>query len=85
MVGELTSSGFSRDAVKRYESDTVIVFRYEAVPVVGKQLMLVAEVRVTTQRSEHTDAPQVTFRREKIAVERTETADKDKTDLGSTF
>ena len=54
----------------RYEGDTMIVPLYEEVLVVSKQLMLVEEVRITTQRSEHREPQQVTLRREEISVER---------------
>ena len=54
----------------RYEGDTMIVPLFEEVLVVTKQLMLVEEVRITTQRSERRDPQQVTLRREEVNVER---------------
>ena len=54
----------------RYEGDTMIVPLYEEVLVVTKQLMLVEEVRITTQRSERHEQQQVTLRREEVSVER---------------
>ena len=54
----------------RFEGDTMIVPLYEEVLVVTKQLMLVEEVRITTQRSERHEPQQVTLRREEVSVER---------------
>ncbi len=54
----------------RYEGDTVVIPLYEEVLVVTKQLRLVEEVRVKTQRSERQEPQQVTLRREEVEVER---------------
>ena len=56
----------------RYEGDTMIVPLYEEVLVVSKELRLVEEVRVTTERSEHHDPQEVTLRREEVEVKRAE-------------
>ena len=56
----------------RYEGDTVIVPLYEEVLVVSKELRLVEEVRITTERSEHHDPQEVTLRREEVEVKRAE-------------
>ena len=56
----------------RYEGDTMIVPLYEEVLVVSKQLRLVEEVRITTERSEHHDPQAVTLRREEVEVKRAE-------------
>ena len=58
-------------APARFEGDTMIVPLYEEVLVVSKQLMLVEEVRITTERSERHDPQEVTLRREEVKVERT--------------
>ena len=60
-------------APARFEGDTMIVPLYEEVLVVFRQLMLVEEVRITTQHGEHHDPQQVTLRREEVSVEREET------------
>lgn len=54
----------------RFDGDTMIVPRYEEVLVVSKQLMLVEEVRITTQRTERRKPQQVTLRREEASVTR---------------
>lgn len=54
----------------RYEGDTVVIPLYEEVLVVTKQLRLVEEVRVKTQRSERQEPQQVILRREEVEVER---------------
>ena len=56
----------------RYEGDTMIVPLYEEVLVVSKELRLVEEVRITTERSEHHDPQEVTLRREEVEVKRAE-------------
>ena len=56
----------------RFDGDTMIVPLYEEVLVVTKQLMLVEEVRITTERSEHHDPQEVTLRREEVEVRRTD-------------
>ncbi len=56
----------------RQEGDTMIVPLFEEVLVVSKQLMLVEEVRITTQRTERREPQQVMLRREEVEIERKE-------------
>ncbi len=60
----------SEAAPVRYEGDTMIIPLYEEVLVVSKQLVLVEEVRIRTQRSERHEPQPVTLRREEVSVER---------------
>ncbi len=66
----------------RYEGDTAVVPVFEEVLVVSKQLMLVEEVRITTQRTERREPQQVTLRREEVSVERSDDETGDKTERG---
>ena len=56
----------------RFDGDTMIVPLYEEVLVVTKQLRLVEEVRITTERTERHDPQEVTLRREEVEVTRTD-------------
>lgn len=62
----------SEAAPVRQEGDTMIVPLFEEVLAVSKQLMLVEEVRITTQRTERREQQQVTLRREEVSVGRKE-------------
>lgn len=54
----------------KQEGDTLILPIYEEVVVVEKRLRLIEEVHITTKRSEHSDVREVSFRQEKVRLER---------------
>lgn len=56
----------------RQEGDTVVYPILEERLVLTKELVLVEEVRVTQQRSEHRDTQVITLRRERVDVQREE-------------
>jgi uncharacterized protein (TIGR02271 family) len=54
----------------RQEGDTLILPIYEEVLVVEKQLRLVEEIHITTNRTERNEVQQVSLLREKVRLER---------------